>query len=851
MKNIYLIGAFLLLFSCQSNNSPSNTQAETAEAPEWAEFEYLRTASPEGTIPNVKSRMIRYFENYYGGKSGSEIARTVFPNTWRPVNDFFATLAVTRIVYDPQDTEHFFFCTGEGWFNADAARGAGLWHSRDAGQSWDQMASTDNDTFTYCQDMVVHPVSGDIYVCTRGYGVVRSKDGGDSWEVVLDAAGDASGNNAADIELTADNEIVVAMGIFNEDGVYFSTTGDAGSWEKRMNGMPQNDYYRIEIATAPSDASRLYAIPTGTTDRRIKGIWRSDDKGLNWVAVSNPGGDRQLARRQGWYDLIVQVDPNDADKVVVGGLNNFVSEDAGDTWYQLAEGSSRGRKDLQYMHVDQHEVLFKTSDTVLFGNDGGIYKSDNFTSDSPLVYDINKNYNVTQYYSGAIYPQKGDHRVFGGTQDNGTYISSSDGISDFSKLSWADGSFCEVSSDGEVMFTTTQYRRIYRFRGDRIDTITNTELINDNTLFINPIAMDPNNSKIIYQASNVGLWRLKNAYSADSTRWEKACASFGPISAIGISKTVPNMIVFGRTNGGQVFRIENADQTDENYFPKSLDRFQQIPTGYHSCVAINPTDANHIIVTLSNYGVESIWETRNGLDDDPAWTLVEGDLPDMPVRWALFHPKNPDGLYIATEFGVWYTTKLDGDQTEWKPTIASLANLRVDMLRLRESDGTVLAATHGRGIYTGQVNDEMEIDWVERGPRNVGGRTRTMMFDPNDPAGKRLWAGSVSGGLWVVDNYDSVAVSIEVEDPVSVRGVYPNPIVQGQLLKIELGVDELPEEVDFFNLSGQLISRQEDLLVIDNALRVSTRGLQQGMYIVRLKTNLQEEIIKILVQGRN
>ena len=39
--------------------------------------------------------------------------------------------------------------------------------------------------------------------------------------------------------------------------------------------------------------------------------------------------------------------------------------------------------------------------------------------------------------------------------------------------------------------------------------------------------------------------------------------------------------------------------------------------------------------------------------------------------------------------------------------------------------------------------------WEERGPNNVGGRTRAIMFDPNDPTYKRVFAGGVSGGLWV------------------------------------------------------------------------------------------------------
>lgn len=39
--------------------------------------------------------------------------------------------------------------------------------------------------------------------------------------------------------------------------------------------------------------------------------------------------------------------------------------------------------------------------------------------------------------------------------------------------------------------------------------------------------------------------------------------------------------------------------------------------------------------------------------------------------------------------------------------------------------------------------------WIERGPYSVGGRTRAIMFDPNDPTGKRVFAGGISGGLWV------------------------------------------------------------------------------------------------------
>ncbi len=42
-----------------------------------------------------------------------------------------------------------------------------------------------------------------------------------------------------------------------------------------------------------------------------------------------------------------------------------------------------------------------------------------------------------------------------------------------------------------------------------------------------------------------------------------------------------------------------------------------------------------------------------------------------------------------------------------------------------------------------------EMKWIKRGPINVGGRTKTAMFDPNDSSNKKVFAGGVSGGLFV------------------------------------------------------------------------------------------------------
>ncbi|MGB7786064.1 MAG: hypothetical protein WBL27_08195, partial [Salinimicrobium sp.] len=52
--------------------------------------------------------------------------------------------------------------------------------------------------------------------------------------------------------------------------------------------------------------------------------------------------------------------------------------------------------------------------------------------------------------------------------------------------------------------------------------------------------------------------------------------------------------------------------------------------------------------------------------------------------------------------------------------------------------------------------DSPENTWVSRGPDTVGGRTRVVFFDPNDSENKRVFAGAVSGGLWVNEDITKV-----------------------------------------------------------------------------------------------
>ena len=78
------------------------------------------------------------------------------------------------------------------------------------------------------------------------------------------------------------------------------------------------------------------------------------------------------------------------------------------------------------------------------------------------------------------------------------------------------------------------------------------------------------------------------------------------------------------------------------------------------------------------------------------------------------------------------------------------------------------------------------ITWNERGPNNIGGRTRAVIFDPNDATAKKVWAGGVGGGLWyntnitsaatvwqkVDDFWANLAISSIAFDPANTQNIY-------------------------------------------------------------------------------
>lgn len=301
--------------------------------------------------------------------------------------------------------------------------------------------------------------------------------------------------------------------------------------------------------------------------------------------------------------------------------------------------------------------------------------------------------------------------------------------------------------------------------------------------FINPADYD-DNLHILYSVKGAGtLYRVKNITTTPTAAQTVTITGMTDwASLICVSPyTVASTTLFLGTEAGKLFKVTNADAT-----PVITDiTGSSFPVGSISCVEVGVNE-NELLVTFFNYGVISVWYTSDG---GTSWVNKEGNLPDMPVRWALFNPSNRSEVLLATELGVWSSTDFTNVTPTWATSNSGLANVRVDMLQIRSSDKQVIAATHGRGLFSSNgfsppcvaptvqasnitfsniSSNQIDVSWTNgNGDRRMVYMNTTNSFTPptngTEPVANSVYSGS---GAQLVYNGSS--------NSFSAAGLLPN-----------------------------------------------------------------------------
>ena len=624
---------------------------------------------------------------------------------WSKVSDFWDNLVITCVASDPTDANIIYVGTGER--RGQGLRGQGVWKTSDGGANWSQLSSSID--LNYIDTIIVRNENGIGAVYAGGgrafsngaysgvNGLQKSTDGGSTWTEVLGEISAGSNHHVTDLELDSNNRLIVGTrtNTFNEGGgqVFYS---DDGSTFTQFNLGALGSFDRTFVDVSPSDPNILYVMMENGSTGYITYIAKSSDAGNTWTQISiaedengNPFGDYQGSMD---YWGLLGIDPNDPNTIyAAGALSIFKSTDSGTNWTEISEWRGTGFSQ-PYVHADHHNIVFIDSDKILFSNDGGVF----LTTDGGNTFTMkNDNMVTTQFYSTAIHPTTSDY-VLGGAQDNGTWRLNTAGKQEGSEVYGGDGAYTHIDQvDPTYQFSATTYGNIVRSTNGGASfglysNVTNADGT-DAGFFINPSVIDGVNKAMYVTFDNNSILRQKDYTALTNHDFININLGAGA-SAYKVSPHTSG-VLFVATAGGRVFKI--VDAHTDNYSITEIS--PGVTSGYISSIDVGKDD-NQILITLSNYGIDSIFETISGGGAN-GWVNVEGDLPDMPVRWGLYNRDNFNQVAIATEVGVWVSDDITSSSVVWNPSNDGLANTRVDMLAMN-SNGEMSAGTFGRGQFT-------------------------------------------------------------------------------------------------------------------------------------------------------
>jgi hypothetical protein len=661
-----------------------------------------------------------------GGASGGVWVSESGGTAWRPVGDGLPTLAIGALALDPHDPDVIYAGSGEGHNAYHSYYGLGLFRSEDGGRTWETLGE---ETFSgrSISKIVVAPDDPDELWVTLtpaggspgGYegakrhpdragpvGLFRSTDRGATWtRVGAQVAGGLPAVAANDVEIDPSDPDTVLVSLGDpygsfSNGIYRSTDGGATFHLTLANFSNQFGFGRAEMALAPSDPGRVYAliarqrfgwlganwggiVPIGGI---TFGLFRSDSGGAGWPNFFFPGS---FQAQQANYDSAVAVHPEDPDTVFVGGVQMLRSRDGGFTW-----------ADVTPPHVDVHEIVFDAAGRLLAATDGGIYRSEDL-GDSWVS--LNRNLGTVQLYAGLAVDSRASGALLAGTQDNGTILSNGAGTS-WRMVHGGDGGYTAIHPDDpDVLFVEFQFPgNLFRsddgglsFQqvGAGIDTTF------DITAFQAPFRLDPADPDRMLYATQ----RVYESFDRGST--------WAPISG-DLTDGDPNTDLYAvrsleiaPSDGATVYAVTNNQRlltSADGGATWTLGRTDAYGWArIQHQVAVDPLDATRAWVAIGGFGGESVLATS---DRGATWRDVGSGLPDLPVNSVAVYRTSAGGRVIlaGTDRGVWASAD---DGATWSEYGRGLPAAPVSDLVADPARNRLVAGTFGRGAWVAPLVD--------------------------------------------------------------------------------------------------------------------------------------------------
>lgn len=549
-----------------------------------------------------------------------------------------------------------------------------IYRTIDGGNSWSVTGGVAFNNLQHaCTDIVMHPNFSNVLLLASNQGLYRTNNSGATWSLI-----ETGTFQEIEFHPHLPNIIYAVKQVANRTEFYKSTDNGL-SFVPKPNGWPVpgilDDQRRAEIAVSPNDSNKIYAVLTGQVGfaSGLHSMLVSNDAGeswsstccgaalLNFPSISNPNlmhwsDDGQGNGGQYYYNLALAASPNNADSVLVGGVNLWFSIDGANNFSCPAQWD-HSYKD-NYVHADIHDIHFYDNE-IWIACDGGIFYSvDNGQTFLRRMQGIQG----TDFWGFGAGFQDGEV-MLGGTYHNGTLLKDNH-VYDNDWLSTDGGdNYRGFVHPILTRLTFSDYGK-KTLSGNRLIPNTVTPMPNlphagITVGFSGRINFHPQIYNTIYSTEYYNLWKSNN----NGLTWEKIY-NFGDglISSFEISWSNPDIMYL-------------------NYHPNSpsADRiiYKSIDGGYNWTditpnsilipndrwvtydLTISATDANTLWATRT-----SIYEGTPNLDGAQVYQTTDGGLswqnittPDLDGVYStnIEHQKGSNGgLYLGTRNAVYY-----------------------------------------------------------------------------------------------------------------------------------------------------------------------------------------------------
>ncbi|MEO7965809.1 MAG: hypothetical protein ABIT38_18005 [Gemmatimonadaceae bacterium] len=790
----------------------------------------LRSIGPanmSGRITDIAVNEANSYEFYASSATGGVWKTTDNGVTWNAVFDRESTHSVGALAVDQRDPRIVWVGTGEATNRQSSSWGDGVYKSTDGGKTWTNMGLREGRHVARIaidprnSDVVYAALPGHLWGPNKERGLFKSIDGGQTWSAILQKDEDTG---VVDVAIDPLDPDVLYAALYQRrrapfgfvgggpgSGLYKST--DAGrTWRHLTSGLPEGVVGRIGISIYRKDPRIVYiSLEQGARytssisyDKRLGGIFRSEDKGESWRHMSdwNP---------RPAYSSQIRVDPSDQSRVYM--VQWSYSSDSGKTFV-----SPR-----QSLHGDDRVVWVDPKDSrhLIKGDDGGV----GISYDRGVKWLYVSSLPVSQFYHVSASTTR-PYFVCGGLQDNGSWCGPSQSFStqgilndDWYRVGGGDG-FNNVvdTTDNRTVYSSSQYLGITKvdLPTREAKNVRPTVKEGEGPKLGNWGAADPRVGKkippagwnspflisshdpatlfagmaVLWTSNNRGdSWRSLGNLTTNVDRrslrimgqlpeeqtlsLDDGVSYYPTTSAIAESSRLRGLLYVG-TDDGNLKRSRDGGVT----WTSLIEKVPGVPRGtWVAAIAASRFATATVYAAFDGHQAD---DYKNYLvrstDFGETWTSIAGDLPpERGIHVILPDTRSANVLYLGTEFGLYVTT--DAGE-HWMSLRNNMPNVPVNDLVLQPRENDLVLATHGRGVWImDQINALQELTPAIRSKKaqlfTIGDAEMTRLSSTKAHAGDMIFRGEnpPSGAIidfWAADGVPIGSV-LAIENLAGVR----------------------------------------------------------------------------------